>query len=326
MRAFFQWATSNNLKLTPVRPNSMTLNLPSELSTNDLVAMLPEGSAPIDARSAQGRRLRRTIQKGLAHLVLRDTVKLLRHAEKERRDKLDKYETSYDVDARNAANNYDKIGRKDLFRLGDDFIVELEGRQFLRLMTERLGDILEKLEPESLCEVGAGMGRNLLSLASRFPTVRCAAFELSSSGVATAKALQSLPDLPDTSYGRFYNIDPTHMDNVRRIDFQQGSAYNLPAADNSYDVVYTFAALEQMHDGIDAAMSELRRIARRYVLLFEPFTDCNDLLGRAYLRARNYFRMPIVDLPAYGFEIVRTWRVVPVKPTFAYGFVLLRPL
>ncbi len=85
------------------------------------------------------------------------------------------------------------------------------------------------------------------------------------------------------------------------------------------------AALEQMHIGFERALAELRHIARRYVLLAEPFSDCNDALGRLYLWAHNYFRMRIGQLPAHGLEPVRIWKALPVKPTFAHALVLCRP-
>lgn len=299
--------------------------LPAELSAEEMIAALPDIKVA-DARSPDGRRMRRTIKKGLAHLILREIATSMRRGHRGRNstDIVNHYDVNYQTGARNAAASYDKPARYDLFRFGNRFIAEADGRQFLRSMTERLGDIIETLEPKELCEVGSGSGRNLMYLAARFPTLPCTGYELTAGGVAIAKAFQGIDELPETGYGRFYRLNRSGMDNLRRIDFVQASAFDLPAADQSLDVVYTFAALEQMQLGIDDALAELRRVARRYVLLFEPFADFNDGLGRAYLWARNYFRMNLDELPAHGFEVVRTWRSVPVKPTFAYGFVLLK--
>jgi SAM-dependent methyltransferase len=301
-------------------------SLPAEYTVEELISMFPDGDA-VDVNSPLGRRRRRTIQNGLMHLVLREIAGALRRGSRGRRatDVVDDYEAGYQVCALNAANSYNKPGRCALFRLGDSAVATIDGRQFLRAMTERLGDILERLRPQDLCEVGAGSGRNLIYMAARFPATKCTGYELTRNGVAIANALSTLDDLPTTGYGKFYHINPAGMENVRRAYFVQASAFKLPAANQSHDVVYTFAALEQMQLGVDAALAELRRITKRYVLLFEPFADYNDRLGRTYLWARNYFRMRLDELPRHGFEIVRTWRLVPVKPTFAYSFALLKP-
>jgi ubiquinone/menaquinone biosynthesis C-methylase UbiE len=116
------------------------------------------------------------------------------------------------------------------------------------------------------------------------------------------------------------------MDNVRRIEFETASAFDLPAADRSIDVVFTFAALEQMELGLDKALSEIRRVAGRYVLLYEPFADANKSLERAYLWSRNYFRMSSERLRDHGLEPVKIWKGFPLKPTFGYALLLCRPI
>jgi hypothetical protein len=210
------------------------------------------------------------------------------------------------------------------YRLGRHFLAKIEGGRMVFALTRRAGDILGALRPESLCEVGSGQGRSLLYLANRFASVPCVGFELAEAGVHMAQHLQKL-DLPHTGYGRVYSLTPGGMDNVRRTAFFQASAFDLPAPDRAYDVVLTMMALEQMQRGYERALAEVRRIARRYVLLFEPFADANDALQRLYLWSRDYFRLKIDALRPHGLEPVRVWTALPVKPTFAYAFVLCRP-
>ena len=77
-----------------------------------------------------------------------------------------------------------------------------------------------------------------------------------------------------------------------------------------------------MQDGLPKALSELRRVSRRHVLMFEPFADFNDTLGRTYLWSVDYFRMRLAELEQHGLRPVATWRNYPIKPTFAFGMVL----
>ncbi len=160
-----------------------------------------------------------------------------------------------------------------------------------------------------------------MHVAARLPDAQCTGFELTKAGVAMAQSLQAL-DLPQTAYGRLYGVTPENLPFVRRARFVTASAFDLPVEDGAFDLVYTFAALEQMGDGQPKALREIRRISRRHVLLYEPFADANDLAGRAYLWSRNYFRLRSDELRRYGLEPVRMWRNVPVKPTFAYAAVL----
>ena len=86
-----------------------------------------------------------------------------------------------------------------------------------------------------------------------------------------------------------------------------------------------FAVEDLVLESIGKALAEVRRIARRHVLLLEPFADCNDLLGRLYLWSMNYFRMRIADLPKHGLKPIAAWTALPAKPTFGYAFVLCQP-
>jgi len=221
-------------------------------------------------------------------------------------------------------SNY-SLERQNIYRLGANHLVRTRSSEIARLWTHRLGDIIGALNQETVCEVGCGNGRNLLYLANRFNSIQFGGFELSEAGTKVAQQLQSF-DLPDTSYGRHYGITSQGMTNVRRIAFQQASAFNIPCKDGSSDVVYTFAALEQMGDGLDKALAEIRRVTGRYALFFEPFGDYNDHLGNAYLWSRNYFRLRTNDLKKHGFDVVKTWHALPIKPTFAYAFALCKPI
>lgn len=295
--------------------------LPEELSLAEMLARIGTDKAPVLANSAEGLRLQRTIARGIIHLIWNESLAALRRGYRGRApvDVRAIYESAFQLPAIGF-----KMGKPILFRLGNEAILETEPARVVRLLTQRLGEIVKACNPENVCEVGCGHGRNLFHIANMLPRVPCVGFDLTESAIKATQEAQSL-DLPETELGRFYGWNSEGMDNIQRVNFRQGSAFDLPVADKAFDIVFTSAALEQMHVGIENALAELRRTARRYVLMLEPFADCNDGPGRLYLWAHNLFRKRISELHAHGLEPIRVWKALPVKPTFAYAFVLCRP-
>jgi ubiquinone/menaquinone biosynthesis C-methylase UbiE len=300
-------------------------DLPKDLTADELCAALPFYVKPIPVNSTEGRRKCATITRGMAHLVLKEMLQTIRqgHRGRSQIEVYEFYNRPLSNNAEIATADYTIPGRQVLYRIGDQFIFEVETKDMLCISMRVTGDIVSALNPTSICEVGCGSGRNLIYLANRFPRLSCSGFELTAGRVEIAQRLQAL-DLPATSFGRFYGLSAGGMENVRTIRFSLGSAFELPALDRSYDLVFTFAALEQMQLGIEKALAEIRRIARQYVLLYEPFADVNGPLERLFLWSRNYFRMQISALAAHGLEPIRVWANIPRKPTFAYAFVLCR--
>ena len=306
----------------------MTPLLPPEFSETEILASLPPDTENHSSASAEVKALLHARRNGLLHLISRELWQSATRGYRGRRnhDVSQFYEETYDENAWLAVANHDySLDRHNVYRIGSNLVVRARSSEISRLWTYRLGDIIGALGQDTVCEIGSGNGRNLLYLANRFASTKFRGFELSSTGTKVAQQLQCL-DLPGTNYGKHYGMTPQGMDNVRRIEFKQASAFDLPCADKSNNIVYTFAALEQMGDGLDQALDEIRRVTGRYALFFEPFYDCNDHLGRTYLWSRNYFRLQTGGLRKYGFEHIRTWRVVPVKPTFAYAFALYKPV
>lgn len=306
----------------------MNLIMPGELSETEILASLPPNTENYLAASPTGKALLRSRRNGLLHLIAKEVWQSATRGYRGRRsdDVSSFYEDTYDQNAWSVVANHDySLDRQNVYRVGTNHVVRTRSSEVTRLWTHRLGDIIGALNQETVCEVGCGNGRNLLYLASRCTGTQFKGFELSKTGTRVAQQLQSV-DLPNTSYGRHYEITPRGMDNVRRIDFQQASAFDLPCEDRSSDIVYSFAALEQMGDGLDMALAEIRRVTSRYAVFFEPFGDYNDRLGRTYLWSRNYFRLRTSDLRRHGFDVMRTWHVLPVKPTFAYAFALCKPI
>ena len=179
-----------------------------------------------------------------------------------------------------------------------------------------VGDAIAQLRPTSVCEVGFGSGKNLLYLANRFPDIQFSGYELTAAGVGLARHMQQLASLPP-NIARLVGFGAKQEnDCVQRIDFRQGNAAALPAADGGTDVTVTVLALEQMFSIMPQALAEIRRITRKQVIFIEPFLDTNDWLGRMHLRSRDYLQMATPDLVAAGFRPRAVIRGLPQKLTF----------
>lgn len=194
------------------------------------------------------------------------------------------------------------------------------GRVHLLLMAR----IIRALGVTSVLEVGAGTGINLFVLAAMLPDVRFTGIELTATGVAQAASVVAAPDLPP----RLAEYCPAPVRDSsahRRIDIRRGNALELPFADGAFDLVFTRQALEQMVMIRVPALREIARVARRHVLLVEPFADANqDTLRRSYVAAKDYFSLPVAGLRTFGIEPVHTSRAFPQNTCLGIELVVGR--
>src|SRR3546814_20798302 len=76
---------------------------------------------------------------------------------------------------------------------GEGLHVRTHGTKRVHLLL--LARVLQALRPETVLEVGAGNGLNVLVLAALFPDIRFTSVELTEAGVAKARAAQVEPTL-----------------------------------------------------------------------------------------------------------------------------------
>ena len=128
-----------------------------------------------------------------------------------------------------------------------------------RVFHDRLLAHVRQAAPASILDAGCGEGFVAARIGERMPGVAIAGIDPSASAVSYARE-------------RF----------GAHAAFEVGSAYALPYADNSFDLVLCSEVLEHL-DRPEAALAEIARVARQHVLLsvpLEPYFDAINRLGR----------------------------------------------
>jgi malonyl-CoA O-methyltransferase len=114
-------------------------------------------------------------------------------------------------------------------------------------LLERLS--LVKLEPKRILDLGAGTGRNLTQLASRYPDADLIAVDIAPAMLQQAKqTFRSAMGLK------------RWLPNQRKPVFLAGDAENLPLADKSVDLVFANLALQWCD--LRASFAEIARVLR----------------------------------------------------------------
>lgn len=187
-----------------------------------------------------------------------------------------------------------------------------------------IGQFIKKLNPASVFEVGFGGGNKLIPLAASFADVQFGGIELSDSGYNELNKMAQGGKIPEEliQFSPFKFVCPEKIKDVQTL---KGSADSISVADKSYDLVYTSQALEQMDDIREGVFAEITRVARKYVLMIEPFWDWNDKgICRRRVLSKGYFQERIDGLNQYGLEPVYVNSDLPSKYFMQVGVVLAR--
>jgi ubiquinone/menaquinone biosynthesis C-methylase UbiE/uncharacterized protein YbaR (Trm112 family) len=144
-------------------------------------------------------------------------------------------------------------------------------KQSKQLYNQEIIDVLSALTFDSILEVGVGEGTTLSPILDGLSRqVKSAGFDISWSRIRYAKQ---------------YLAEQKHSDAfVFTADL-----FNIPLADNSFDVVYTSHSIEPNGGKEQAALESLYRITGKYLVLFEPSYELsndaikNIIKGKAYI-------------------------------------------
>lgn len=98
-----------------------------------------------------------------------------------------------------------------------------------------------------------------------------------------------------------------------------GDLFQMPLADNSVDIVYTSHSVEPNGGRETEALTELYRVANRYVVLLEPSYELAPEEARNRMRHHGYVTSLLSSAQALGYKIVEhrlfDLSVNPLNPT-----------
>lgn len=230
--------------------------------------------------------------------------------------------------------------RKDIFIEGNQCI-ETDGWYLMSAYHQAINQWVHPAEIRTILEVGSGRGQNLVTLSLRHPEKSFTGLEYSPEGVMRARELAESPlqelvaisKKPLTTFQTdFVKIDlsknsqiTSPASTVPSLQFVQGSAFQTPFENKSFDLSYTCLVLEQMPMQFKEAVNEMRRVTKKYCLFLEPFREANDFMGMQHLKNVDYFRYSIKEIENLGFEIVAFNTLLPQKLRFSAGLLIAKP-
>jgi ubiquinone/menaquinone biosynthesis C-methylase UbiE len=187
---------------------------------------------------------------------------------------------------------------------------------------DRLIHLIGLLKPRRVLEVGCGSGLNLFPISMVYPEISFSGLELSKSGVDTAKKLVQMNALPEELID-FCPCPVTDRSAFRRVSFVQGTAASLPFEPESFDLVFSRLAIEQMDHIKDQVFREIARVSARNAAFIEPFSDfCQSELQRLSTIKKNHFGSPVSSLAAYRLQVDAVFDDWPQKIDQGSGLVV----
>jgi ubiquinone/menaquinone biosynthesis C-methylase UbiE len=140
-----------------------------------------------------------------------------------------------------------------------------------------------------LLDFGSGNGFNAKYLSARFAKAEIIGIDISIKRIENA-----------TSW----------IGNVKNIKFVQMNGECLAFSDNSFDIVYSCHALEQMESIIDDAVSEIIRVMKHRAIFIEPVWENADIAQKSYLKRYDYVRSLIKTLKKKNnIDVIENFRL-----------------
>jgi len=157
-----------------------------------------------------------------------------------------------------------------------------------RQMGEKLASILDDLAPETLLDAGVGEATTLVpvvrAMKRRPPSIW--ALDLSLSRLLFARR----------------HLSASGVDDVQLFT---GVLDNLPMSTGSIDVILTVHSIEPNRGRAKQVLSELLRVARRYLVMIEPSYELGNDATRTRIERHRYVRGIPDVLKDLGANIVR---------------------
>lgn len=173
------------------------------------------------------------------------------------------------------AGRYIDINVEDDQRRGvywiDGRLRETRRVEFESNMLDEHAQALARHRFDSLLEVGAGELTTLVGVAER---------------IGPGRTYHGI----DLSFPRVVRGHQYFARKGHDVVAARANALALPYADDSFDVVFSSHCLEHIPLDFREAIDEMRRVARRAVLLFEPSFELGDPIQKLRMLANGYVR------------------------------------
>lgn len=158
-------------------------------------------------------------------------------------------------------------------------------------LIELLRVLNSELEPcNSILEAGIGDGTSFMNVLNglEYKPKQALGFDLSWSRVKIAK---------DFVQGEVVNSETTSL--------FVGNMFEIPLADNSIDLVYTIHAVEPNGGKEKEAISELLRVAKKYLVMVEPYYEGASSEARKQMDRKGYIKgiQKTVEQLGYTFKL-----------------------
>ena len=190
-----------------------------------------------------------------------------------------------------AGSTIDYVRTRDIENFGiiDDEVRKVSMRETIHRCYVERNDILARVPFQSVLEVGSGELTFMHSIYGRFgPSLDLYALDITLNRLLHGLRFAQSQQMPVTAV--------------------QADGTAIPFPDNSFDLVVSHHALEQMPTIFKDAITEMIRVSRKHVVLFEPFYQRASLLEKV--------RMRTVDFVRGIYPFVRTLPGVHLHPPF----------
>lgn len=191
--------------------------------------------------------------------------------------------------------------------------------EYQREVTDAIiAEYIKKYECRTVLEIGSGGGLNMINLAPLFPEVQFYGLELTQSGVETSRKILAEP-LP--KFELAYQNAP-----IRNVEIIHGSVLDKKIMQQlgiyQFDLIFTSAVLEQLHNYLDVVFSNISQLNYRYFLFNEEWLEFNgDLNKYRALVDNDYFRASLDILNRFPMTVIET--LFPAKQPMGMNYAMV---